>query len=455
MKKKLLPILVLTMVEIDTYATTYMIVSQSDGTIVEYDVKKVVDVTFRSDSVDNGTQNAEKLPCVTMCDNEMAVKTLNVVGINLSKPLKAKFWDGKGHNIIASTEDGSIITWDSFRATIKIPDGVADNGTIVFENEAGETETDFIFRDTRNLLITHDDPEYLNLFNQDRPYVEYYDEWNDSTIKMPDKFVELKESIRKSENTRGDFSVFWNVEGYSAWTYSPNGESNPNGVMPKYPTPFGCFSESIASGETSFNDYVIKFEVYVPKDYPIEGNGLAIGFYDSEGYWQDIRSYCAFWQPSRASFAKDADGVWQQSAIFSEWHTNDDWMTITIPMDELRYDFISRTYYYEAQNNRVNIDGSDYPYAGLGDKENGLPFFDLPQTARLASQLLGSKVKSIQGIGFVLGEADQPNKSSRPFIAVDNLRIVPKDNNGAVYPLLKWGQPTRDFYISPIIGSCK
>ena len=82
------------------------------------------------------------------------------------------------------------------------------------------------------------------------------------------------------------------------------------------------------------------------------------------------------------------------------------------------------------------------------------PFFDLPQTARLASLLLGSNVKSIQGIGIVFGETDQPNKSSRPFIAVDNLRIVPKDNNGAVYPLLKWGQPTRDFYRSPNY-SCK
>lgn len=449
MKKKLIPILVSTMFGIGSSATTYMIVKQSDGSSVEYDVEKVVEVTFRRDSVANGAQNNGKLPCVTMCDNEMAVKTLKVCGMNLSGPLKAKFWDGTGHNIIATTEDGSIVVYGQNRAKITIPEGVADNGTIVFENEFGEAETNFIFRDTRNLLITHDDPEYLNLFNQDRPYEEYYSEWNDSTIKMPDAFIELKESIRKSENTRGDFSVFWDVEGYSALTYSPNGESNPNGVVPKYPTPFVCFSESIASGETSFNDYVIKFEVYVPKDYPIEGNGLAIGFYDSEGYWQDIRSYCAFWQPSRASFAKDADGVWQQSAFFSVWHTNDDWMTITIPMDELGYDFVTKNYYCSAQSDRRIIDGSDDEYVGYGDKQNGLPFFDLPQTARLASQLLGSKVKSIQGIGFVLGETDQPNKSSRPFIAVDNLRIVPKDNNGAVYPLLKWGQPTRDFYMAP------
>ena len=453
MKKKLIHVLALTMFGVGSFASTYMVIKQSDGSSVEYDVENVVDVTFRRDSVDNGSQNAKKLPCVTMCDNEMAVKTLNVVGINLSEPLKAKFWDGKGHNIIASTEDGSIIIWDPFRATIEIPDGVANNGTIVFENEAGETETSFIFRDTRNLLITHDDPEYLNLFNQERPYVEYYDEWEDSTIKMPDKFIELKESILKSENTRGDFSVFWDVDGYTAWTYSPNGESNPNGVKPKYPTPFGCFSESITNGETSFNDYVIKFEVYVPSKYPINGNGFGIGFYDGECW--NIRSYCAFWQPSKASFRKDDDGVWKSPATFDNWTSGGDWMTITIPMEELRYNFATQSYYCSPQTDRRLINDPDMEYHGFGDVQNGLPFFDLPKNAKLASQLLSSEVESIQSIGIVFGQSDQPNQSSHPFIAVDNLRIVPKDNNGAVYPMLKWGQPTRDFYISPIIGSCK
>lgn len=448
MKKKLIHVLALTMFGVGSFASTYMVIKQSDGSSVEYDVEKVVDVTFRNDSVDNGSQNAKKIPCVTMCDNEMAVKTLNVVGINLSEPLKAKFWDGKGHNIIASTEDGSIIIWDPFRATIEIPDGVANNGTIVFENEAGETETDFIFRDTRNLLITHDDPEYLNLFNQNRPDVES----NDSTIKMPDKFVELKESILKSENTRGDFSVFWNVDGYTAWTYSPNGDANPNGVKPKYPTPFGCFSESITNGETSFNDYVIKFEVYVPSEYPINGNGFGIGFYDGECW--NIRSYCAFWQPSKASFPKDVDGVWQYPATFDDyWTEGGDWLTITVPLEEIKYDFASASYPHCAQDNRVGVD--DEKYIGFGDKENGVAFFDQPSISKLASQLLSSEVESIQSIGIVFGQDDQPNQSSHPFIAVDNLRIVPKDNNGAVYPMLKWGQPTRDFYISPIIGSCK
>ena len=453
MKKKLIHVLAFTMFGVGSFASTYMVIKQSDGSSVEYDVKNVVDVTFRRDSVDNGSQNAKKLPCVTMCDNEMAVKTLNVVGINLSEPLKAKFWDGKGHNIIASTEDGSIIIWDPFRATIEIPDGVANNGTIVFENEAGETETAFIFRDTRNLLITHDDPECLNLFNQERPYVEYYDEWEDSTIKMPDKFIELKESILKSENTRGDFSVFWDVDGYTAWTYSPNGESNPNGVKPKYPTHFGCFSESITNGETSFNDYVIKFEVYVPSEYPINGNGFGIGFYDGECW--NIRSYCAFWQPSKASFRKDDDGVWMSPATFDNWTSGGDWMTITIPMEELRYNFATQSYYCSPQTDRRLINDPDMEYHGFGDVQNGLPFFDLPKNAKLASKLLSSEVESIQSIGIVFGQSDQPNQSSHPFIAVDNLRIVPKDNNGAVYPMLKWGQPTRDFYISPIIGSCK
>ena len=452
MKKKLIHVLALTMFGVGSFASTYMVIKQSDGSSVEYDVENVVDVTFRRDSVDNGSQNAKKLPCVTMCDNEMAVKTLNVVGINLSEPLKAKFWDGKGHNIIASTKDGTItVDNNAKRAKIQIPEGVVDGGTIVFENEAGETETAFIFRDTRNLLITHDDPEYLNLFNQERPYVEYYDEWEDSTIKMPDKFIELKESILKSENTRGDFSVFWNVDGYTAWTYSPNGESNPNGVKPKYPTPFGCFSESITNGETSFNDYVIKFEVYVPSEYPINGNGFGIGFYDGECW--NIRSYCAFWQPSKARFPKDDDGVWKYPATFDDyWTVGGDWLTITVPLEEIKYDFASASYPHCAQDNRVGVD--DEKYKGFGDKENGVAFFDQPSISKLAAQLTGTRTKAIQSLGFIFGSDDQPNKDHNPWIGIDNLRIVPKDDNGGVWPLLKWGQSTRDFYTNPVL-SCK
>lgn len=390
-------------------------------------------------------------PFVTMCDNEFAVKTMKVVGNSLYAPLTAKFWDGKDYTIEASTEDGSIVIDDPNHATIYIPKGVADGGHIVFSNFAGETITDFIYRDTRNLLITHDD-EDLNLFNQERPDIERVDEETGEVVRLPIPKDILKETVFKSENTNGDFSIFYDVAGYTAWTYSPKGEANPEGVAPKYPTPFGCFSESIVNGETTFNDYVIKFEVFVPEEYPINGNGLAIAFYGD--IWLDIRGYCAFWQPSVANFFKDKNGYWSQHATFQNWTTGGDWMTITIPMEELRFDFATCGYTHCYPNRDCSYNDDDFNYVGFGDKENGLPFFDLPKNANLATQLLGSKSKAIQSIGIEFVYADQPNTENEPLIAVDNLRIVPKDNNGGVYPMLKWGVPERDFYIAPVLN-CK
>lgn len=540
MKKKILPILALGTFGLASYAGTYMVVTKSDGTVVEYNVNDVDSVSYRTcrcecdlpvintwsfidgskgggslipsgsavvfkgsglseitsvtfddeeaeisfplstdnqlvlkvPTVTKGTGNAKfhtktckdgfeadfyvdnisnTPPCVTMCDNEFAVKTMKVVGNSLFPPLTAKFWDGKDYTIEASTEDGSIVIESQNRATITIPKGVVDGGHIVFSNLAGETITDFIYRDTRNMLITHDDEDYLNKFIGQRPDQGFYDYTTDDYVKWEER-DEVAKTYFKSENTNGDFSIFWDVAGYSAWTYSPNGEANPEGVAPKYPTPFGCFSESIVNGETTLNDYVIKFEVFVPEEYPINGNGLAIAFYGDT--WLDIRGYCAFWQPSVANFFKDKDGYWSLHATFQNWTTGGDWMTITIPMEELRFDFATHGYTHCYPNRDCSYNDDDFNYAGFGDKENGLPFFDLPKNANLATQLLGSKSKAIQSIGIEFGNADQPNPDNEPLIAVDNLRIVPKDNNGGVYPMLKWGVPERDFYIAPVLN-CK
>lgn len=423
-------------------------------------------------------------PCVAMCDNEMAVKTLNVVGNSLFAPLTAKFWDGKGHTIEASTEKGTIKIDDSNHATIQIPNGVADNGTILFITEAGEYESEFIFRDTRNMLITHDDENYLNLFNQEVPdasredttylyfdkskvepgkdtsYVDVKDGIEkqnlDSiiqteTIGLPIAKEVLKNTVFASENTNGDFSIFFDLSGYTAWTYAPTGTANTKGVEPEYPTPFGIFSEELLKGK-NYNDYVIKFEVFVSSDYPIQGNGLAIGFYNTA--WQDIRNYCAFWQPSKATFAKDKDGVWENKCTCEEWNSQGDWLTIAIPFEEIKYNFTAANYTHCAQDSRIGVD--DDKYKGFGDPKEGLAFFDQQRIQAMKDKLgKGSKkAKAIQCIGIEFGNADQPNKDNEPLIAVDNLRITPKDNNGGVWPLLKWGVSSRDFYIN-YPTSCK
>ncbi|MCQ2188712.1 MAG: hypothetical protein MJZ00_02185 [Paludibacteraceae bacterium] len=469
MKKRVIPVLALAMLGFGSYATTYMVVTQSDGTVVEYDVEEVKEVSYRIDSIGNGNTNPDNgdvvlsAPCVAMCDNEFAVKTLNVVGNNLYAPLVAKFWDGKEHSIVASTEDGSIVIYDSNHAKINIPDGVADNGTIVFENSVGSSETDFIFRDTRNLLITHDDKD-LNKFNGQRPDSTFVDEETGKEVGL----IEPKETIIskyfQSENTNGNFSIFHrDGSDFIGMSYEPyNGLSNPDSLDPKYPTVFGPFGEMIAKGEMNPNDFVIKFEVFVPSDAPMKGDALTIGFFNAVAgeSWVDARRYCSCWQPSIARFPKDENGVWDNSYIYCDAWSTPDWITVTIPMEELRYDFQQANYRANPQGNRLATDGYDSEFAYYGDKVNGLPYFS--KYTKYKDLFEGESPldlgdASITGLSIVMSKWDCPeyNTNGRhPYIAVDNVRIVPKDNNGGVWPMFNWGEPERDFYSAPVID-CK
>lgn len=461
MKKRLIPILALSTLGLSSYAATYMMVNKSDGTVVEYDIDDVVNVTFREDAVpgdngdndDNGDSNLPSPPCVSMCDNEFAVKTMRIRGNSLFAPLKAKFWDGKDYTIEASTEDGTIELLSDYDAVIKIPAGVADGGHILFENANGESLSEFIYRDTRNMLITHDDEDYLNKFIGQRPDQGFYDYNTDDYVKWEER-DEVAETYFKSENTNGDFSIFWSQE-FTSWTYESKSETAVmDSLTPKYPTPFGVFSESIVNGETDFNDYVIKFEVFVSKESPMIGNGLVIGFFVSD--FVESRAYCAFWQPSRVYFARNENGEWEEAIDRAyPWTSGGDWMTITIPMDEIKYNFQTKNYLCSAQNNRVIVDpdGSESPYTAYGDDENGLSFFD-KYGDELRENLLGKRSKMIQSIGMVYDLYDQPTLDNQPYIAVDNLRIVPKDNNGGMWRMTKWGYPDREFYQAPI-STCK
>lgn len=384
-------------------------------------------------------------PCVAMCDNEMAEKTLKIVGNSFFAPLKALFLDKDGnHTLEASTDNGMITIDDPNHATIKIPSGVAPSGRIKFVSDAGESESNFIFRDTRNMLITLDDPDYLDLFNQDKPDAE-----------LDSKPALVSEGgVLHTENNTSNFAVFWN-NGYTIWTYAPTGPANPEGKPAPALTPFGVFSESISKHETTYNDYVIKFEVFVPKSNPINGNGLAIGFFGDNPWDGDegIRAYCAFWQPSKATYAKDKDNVWLTPPTCEDWNSGGDWLTVTIPMDEVKYDFGRASYTHCAQDNRLGA--GDEVYKGFGDKEKGLAFFDNDWYSN-ADPLNEDDAMYFQGLGMIFGSDDQPNKGyNKQLIAIDNLRITPKDNNGGVWPLLKWGQSTRDFYNNPITSCNK
>lgn len=370
-------------------------------------------------------------PCAAMCDNEMATTVLKVRGNSFFSPLIARFHDGNGYNIEVSSENGDIEIIDKNNIVVHIPDGVKPGHQIEFENKVGPSLSDFIYRDNSNMLITNDDENYLDKFNDGKPDVEF--------TKKADWVNTVKKTAK---NTDGNFSVFWD-QTFTIYTYQPDGEANDNDSKPVAKTPFGIYEESIANGETTFNDYVIKFEVYVDKSKPMEGNGLCIGFYNMDP--MDIRSYCAFWQPSEVTWDKPQnEGNWTIKGLES-WHTDGDWITVCVPMDEIRYNFAKKNYVASARNGRVipNPDSGESQFEAFGDSKSGLPFFE--SKSDLVGKLKSGRAKDITNVGMLYASYDQPNSDSEPYISVDNLRIVPKDNNGGVWPMLKWGVPQRSY----------
>lgn len=406
-------------------------------------------------------------PCVAMCDNEFAVKTLKVVGNSLFPPLKAKFFDGKDYTLVASTEDGTIKIDDDNHATITIPKGVKDGGNIVFEGNAGESVTDFIFRDTRNMLITQDDEEYLNKYCGMKPDLTQIDAETNKEVGLKYPKEDVISKWLKSDNTNGEFAIFHrDGSEFVGLSYEPYfAESNPTGDDPKYATAFGAFGADIAKGKMSPNDFAIKFEVLVNEAQPMKGDNFTIGFFDALGgkTWVDIRDYCAQWQPSLMHFSEDEDHVWDVTTFTCDAWSCEDWITVSIPVSSILYDFKSAGYTHCAQNNREeNAESANPRYFGFGDKKAGLSYFETHsnyQEIFTGDSPTDLDDASATGLAIVLGSWDSPdqlNKDSRhPYIGVDNVRIVPKNENGGEWPLTKWGDSSRDFYKNPVMSCVK
>lgn len=404
-------------------------------------------------------------PCVAMCDNEFAVKTLKIKGNSFFAPLEARFMDATGqYTLVASTENGTIKIDDPNSATITIPAGVADGGLIYFKADAGESVSNFIFRDTRNMLITQDDETYLNKFNGMKPDNTVTDPTTGMTVGLKYPKETIISNYFQSENTNGNFPIFHrDGDDFVGLSYEPyNSDSNPTEEEPKYATPFGAFGADIVAGKSTPLDYVIKFEVLVSSEQPMQGDALVMGFFDgvSGESWVDSRKFCSCWQPSKAVYEKDEDGVWNNSKVTCDAWSCADWMTISVPMEDLLYNFVEGNYRTNPQDGRKVTDGSAAVYKYFGDNVNGTSFFEANSNY---SDLFDAESPADCGnsaataFSIILDRWDSPAQDvngRHPYIAVDNVRITPKDNNGSVWTLLNWGIPTRDFYTAPII-SCK
>ena len=172
-----------------------------------------------------------------------------------------------------------------------------------------------------------------------------------------------------------------------------------------------------------------------------------------------FRAYCAQLNFSEVSWNKTAGATgWAVNSV-SSMNTSSGWMTVTVPLSEFKWSFANKNYIAYAQNLTENSwtdaktageaakllygDGADiYGNASAGPSEKAHhPYYDMNSDIH-DSESYGGLI-----IGFV--SYDQAKTDNNFLLAIDNVRIVPNDGNGAIYPKLNWGKPSQHYISAP------
>lgn len=418
-------------------------------------------------------------PCVAMCDNEFAISTLKVKGNSLVDGLEAWFWSDVTNDYTVQSPSVSVGEGGA-DATITVPKGFGNNHPILFKTGAGESFSSFIFHDVRGMMIDRDD-ETRNACLQNIADWNFDENNTDlDPAEVRDKLEYTKQDLVKqyftSDNSIGDFTIFYSAVdgGYAQLFYNLTYGVDKNGLDPAdlpntvfgKKTLDGLYGDDATWGDMS--KYCVKFEAFVSDEYgPMNGGVLALGFREGsasfptkEGF--DVRDYCAAFQPATLTLDKPATGDWKIKSA-DPWNTHGDWMTICIPMDEFKYDYLSGAYSTSIENNRMVTDGSDIQYKYFGDKDNGQPYYMTHKVTTHESDpctALDEYIEEVPYNSFAIVYNNYDNAISNAqedgfAIAIDNVRIgLADDNNGSIYRMLDFGAPTRDYYEKPIT-SCK
>ena len=124
-------------------------------------------------------------------------------------------------------------------------------------------------------------------------------------------------------------------------------------------------------------------------------------------------------------------------------------MTVTVPMNEFMWNMEAKGYTTSARELTLNGSPVQYDIDMYGDPIQRKCYAD----THMADLRTEYGIYTFWG-GFVImfnpydGPSQQQN-DGKMLVGIDNLRIVPNDGNGAIYPKTGWGQPSQHFYDAP------
>lgn len=394
---------------------------------VEDEVEKTADDAI-VDSLNVGSQKSYSTPEVYMFFNEFVPKggTLKVRGKNFdADSLIVGFVSLKDSVIWVSGKDVKVVS--PTEAWIKVPAGVAENHAVFFRNshKGLVSRSNILFRDTRNVLIDMEHNTKYNYFTGIVPTVDGLYDVSRSAYPVrkliPDNY---------HSNWKEPYNQYALIDPSRRClvSYAPN-------VTKLYledACVFGPFSKRSAK-------CCVKFEMFVPKEYALKGGVFSACFTcDYANGTQTVRSYCAPLNMSAVCWNKK-DTAWTVDSC-KTFYTNE-WMTVTVPLEEFKWNLYRAKYDAFAKELTENKPGvPEYLYGDLKGKHRDYCYINRADI---------EYPEKFGGFCVTYDPADQIAPSHKFLIAIDNVRIVPYDGNGAIYPKLKYGVPSQHFYSAP------
>lgn len=350
-------------------------------------------------------------PKVTMVFNEFVndKDTLKMKGTGFIGDVKVSFFKDAEYKEEIEALSVNVIDKNEIHAVL--PEGVAEGSPIKIKTIAGEQISEIRLRDRRNVLIDFDN-------NIDYTY-------NKGSENKQEAILNCKVSSYKG----GDYGVFDGAD-WQMVSYQP--EANNGLPAPEYSTVFGPFEKDLEAGTYGPCDFTVKFEIFVSNAKPLKGEAYTIGFTaQDDGTADNLRNFCAFFIPSEVDWNKEGE-AWKVNDI-KDYYTNG-WMTVSLPMSEFLWNAATNNAYTSPHDGCATV-------ADAWGSPDKLPYCAaFPEIANY----------NYGGLSILWCSYDSPH-TNKGIMAIDNVRIVPDDGNGAYYSKIKYGVPERHYYDAPIL----
>lgn len=391
-------------------------------------------------------------PEVYMAYNEFVGDggTLKIKGASfVGDDMQAIFRSQDGTETVVSGSNLEIKNNDGTEMYVTIPNGLGENLTLIIRNnaEGKECVAPFLFRDCRNLLCDFESEESLFYTTKcgivDKTADGAYNLF-DNLLALDEAWADIEEGYSRNKATRNQFGTVRGAAEFEGIIFAPDFVEEQDEVRSVY----GSFKKQIQSNPDLASNFVVKFEVNVDKDAPTNGMCLAMGFTGSANDFEGTcRKYCATLQMSEVDWDKPQEGGWTPKGA-KDFNT-DGWMTVTVPMSEFIWNFEKKNYTTSAENFSKGDFSAEGDQEAFGDPEHRT--YVQKYSSMLSNDddmfdYFGGFSICMSSYDFSLNPSVKNNTSR---FAIDNVRIVPNDGNGAIYPKLGFGIPTQHYATAP------